>query len=131
VRPVKQHLPLRDGDTGWTLWSQVIGQARCTDTDLDPDEWFPVSTDSRRARHEAAAALAICARCPVRAECLVLSLQEWDIGQHGIWGGLVAADRAWLRRRLALARGLSRLMASPPGRHPGYPAAPDTARLGS
>lgn len=128
---VKQPSPLHDDDTGWTLWSKVIGQAGCADTDLDPDEWFPVSTDSRRARLEAAAALAICARCPVRAECLVLSLQQWDIGQHGIWGGLVAADRAWLRSRLAPARGLSRLIASPPGRHPGYLATPDTARLGN
>ena len=34
----------------------------------------------------------------------MLSLRHWDIGQHGTWGGLVAADRAWLRRRLARAR---------------------------
>jgi hypothetical protein len=36
----------------------------------------------------------------VRGHCLTLSLQHWDIGQHGIWGGLVAADRAGLRRRV-------------------------------
>jgi hypothetical protein len=36
----------------------------------------------------------------VRGHCLTLSLQHWDIGQHGIWGGLVTADRARLRRRM-------------------------------
>jgi hypothetical protein len=30
---------------------------------------------------------------------LCLSLRRWTIGQHGVWGGLVAADRAALRRR--------------------------------
>jgi Transcription factor WhiB len=66
---------------------------------LDPDQWFPVSADPGRARQEAAAAIAICATCPVRGQCLTLSLHRWDIGQHGVWGGLVAADRARLRRR--------------------------------
>jgi hypothetical protein len=35
----------------------------------------------------------------VRTECLAFSLRDWDIGQHGVWGGLVAAERAALRRR--------------------------------
>jgi hypothetical protein len=57
-----------------------------------------------QARHETAAAIAVCTGCPVRAQCLELSLRHWDIGQHGIWGGLVAADRAPLRRRWAAGR---------------------------
>lgn len=32
--------------------------------------------------------------------CLALSLRHWEIGQHGAWGGLVAAERAALRRRM-------------------------------
>jgi hypothetical protein len=36
----------------------------------------------------------------VRGHCLALSLQRWDIDQHGVWGGLVAADRARLCRRV-------------------------------
>ena len=52
-----------------------------------------------RARAEAARALAVCAACPVRAECLELSLRTWSgAGQHGIWGGLVEADRNSLRQ---------------------------------
>ena len=66
---------------------------------LDPDEWFPVSTEAEAARREAAGAIAICTACPVRGACLELSLRHWTIGQHGVWGGLVAADRAALRRR--------------------------------
>jgi hypothetical protein len=31
--------------------------------------------------------------------CLELSLRHWNVGQHGVWGGLVATDRAYLRRR--------------------------------
>jgi WhiB family transcriptional regulator, redox-sensing transcriptional regulator len=81
------------------LWARVARFARCADSGLGPDEWFPVSFDAARARHEAAAAIAVCAGCPVRAQCLELSLRHWDIGQHGVWGGLIAADRARLRRQ--------------------------------
>jgi len=78
-------------------WARVIRQARCADDSLDPDQWFPVSAMAGKARQEAAAAIAICTTCLVRAECLALSLRHWDIGQHGVWGGLVAAERAALR----------------------------------
>jgi hypothetical protein len=81
------------------LWARVARQARCADSGLDPDQWYPVSIESARARHEAAAAIAVCTSCPVRAQCLELSLRHWDVGQHGVWGGLVATDRASLRRR--------------------------------
>jgi hypothetical protein len=79
--------------------ARVAGQAWCADSGLDPDQWYPVSTNPARVRHEAAAAIAVCASCPVRHQCLELSLRHWDIGQHGVWGGLVATDRAHLRRR--------------------------------
>jgi Transcription factor WhiB len=86
------------------LWALVIRHARCADGSLDPDQWFPVSDDPSRARQEAAAAIAICTTCPVRSHCLTLSLQHWDIGRHGVWGGLVAADRTRLRRRLRVGQ---------------------------
>jgi hypothetical protein len=81
------------------LWARVIRYARCADSTLDPDQWFPVSADADKARHEAAAAITVCTTCLVRTQCLALSLRFWDIGQHGVWGGLVPADRAALRRR--------------------------------
>jgi len=86
------------------LWARVTRSARCADGVLDPDEWFPVSEPAGAARQEAAAAIAVCAACLVRGECLALSLRHWDIGRHGVWGGLVAADRARLRARLRAGR---------------------------
>jgi hypothetical protein len=76
------------------LWAPVIRYARCADSTLDPDEWFPVSAEAGKARHEAAAAITDCTTCLVRTQYLALSLRSWDIGQHGVWGGLVPADRA-------------------------------------
>ena len=90
--------------TDQALWARVARFARCADGVLDPDQWFPVSVPARVARREAAAAIAVCAACLVRGECLSLSLRHWDIGRHGVWGGLVAADRAQLRARLRAGR---------------------------
>jgi hypothetical protein len=74
---------------------------RYSDGGLDPDQWFPVSADpgwpGRRPRRSLSARPAPC------AYCLTLSLQHWDIGQHGVWGGLIA-DRARLRRQMPPAR---------------------------
>ena len=98
TRPVTGHF------TGRSLWTQVVTYARCAEGGLDPDEWFPVSTEAGTARREAAVAIAVCAACPVRGQCLALSLRYWDIGQHGVWGGLVAAERAQMRARLPAYR---------------------------
>jgi Transcription factor WhiB len=95
--------PAADG----SLWIQVISSARCAESVLDPDGWFPVSPKPEIARFEADTAIVICMACPVRALCLELSLRHWDIGQHGIWGGLVPAGRARLRRRWPARQGMS------------------------
>ena len=75
------------------LFGRVYRQARCATSCLEPDEWFPLTADVGRAREQAARAIAICAGCPVRADCLELSLRHsFGIGAHGVWGGLVAED---------------------------------------
>ena len=96
-RPVQ----CRSGEqTDRELLGRVYRQARCARSCLDPDEWFPLTTDVARAREQAARAIAICAGCPVRADCLELSLRHsFGIGAHGVWGGLVAEERRALRRR--------------------------------
>lgn len=83
---------------GQAVWAGITRKARCADGALHPDQWFPVSPQPEIARREAAGAIAICSACPVRAQCLEFSLQHWNVGQHGVWGGLVPADRAALRR---------------------------------
>ena len=49
----------------------------------------------REARE--AKAKAVCASCPVRAQCLDYAL--WKPVKHGIWGGLNEEERARERRR--------------------------------
>jgi hypothetical protein len=49
------------------LSEQVIRYARCADSNLDPDDWFPVSMETDKARQEAAAAITVCTGCVVRA----------------------------------------------------------------
>ena len=97
--------PVPNPVTDYQLWARVTRYARCADSGLDPDEWFPLSIEPATARHEASAAIAVCATCPVRTECLALSLRHWAVGRHGIWGGLVPADRARLRRLLSTDHG--------------------------
>ncbi len=94
----------RPSGPGRPSWSWVIRHALCWYVSLDPDQWFPASADAESTRHEAAAAIAICHGCPVRAQCLAVSLRDWDISQHGVWGGLVPAERATLRSRRRTAQ---------------------------
>ena len=66
--------------TDRALAAKVTAKARCAESTVDPDEWFPVSADEETARREAAPAIAICTVCPVRGACLELSLRHWSIG---------------------------------------------------
>ncbi|WP_020665978.1 WhiB family transcriptional regulator [Amycolatopsis nigrescens] len=68
-------------------------RAACRDE--DPELFFPISAVGPGAR-QAAAAKAVCARCPVRAECLGYAS---DNGlDHGIFGGLTEEERRELTR---------------------------------
>jgi WhiB family transcriptional regulator, redox-sensing transcriptional regulator len=110
-----RHLQMAGPSADQALWARVIRHARCADGSHDPDQWFPVSVEIEKARHEAAAAIAVCSSCPVRAQCLALSLRHWDIGQHGVWGGLVPPERAALRRlmRAHMARRARHVLLTP------------------
>ena len=79
------------------LWLIVDAGAACSSSGLSPDSWAPVSAPADAARREAAAAIKVCTTCRVRAECLELALRNWAVGQHGIWGGTVPAEREELR----------------------------------
>ena len=69
--------------TDRALQARISGpEARCVASVSDPDEWFPVTSEPARARAQSAHALALCAVCAVRAECLELALRRWaDAGR--------------------------------------------------
>jgi hypothetical protein len=102
------------GMADWELTGYVMSPlARCASTATHPDEWFPVSTTASAARAEASRALALCGVCPVRAECLELSLRHWrSAGRHGVWGGLVEAERAAARREWLAGAEVTALLCS-------------------
>lgn len=49
----------------------------------------------------AAAAKAICARCPVSDTCLSVALRNGE--RHGVWGGKTERERARIRRSIIRA----------------------------
>jgi WhiB family redox-sensing transcriptional regulator len=60
---------------------------------FEPDEFHP---EAWKAQTQAAAK-AVCARCPVREDCLDHALETGE--QFGIWGGLTADERREIRHR--------------------------------
>ena len=58
--------------------------------DADPDIFFPVSAVGP-GHDEVARAKAICARCPVRRQCLQFALATRQA--HGVWGGTTEEER--------------------------------------
>ena len=58
------------------------------------DFWFPEKADGSMNTVEMVMAKSICHSCPHKAECA-----EWGIKKeaYGIWGGLVAKERAAIR----------------------------------
>jgi WhiB family redox-sensing transcriptional regulator len=66
----------------------------------DPDLFFPISATSGSAG-QVGRAKAICAGCPVRADCLRFALDLRDM--QGIWGGTTDDERKKLRRARVVA----------------------------
>jgi WhiB family redox-sensing transcriptional regulator len=74
-------------------------RAACLDE--DPELFFPIGTTGP-ALAQVEEAKSVCARCPVRVECLQWAL---DTGvDQGIWGGLSEDERRSLKRRSARSR---------------------------
>lgn len=73
-----------------------VRQALCATSRADPDWFHP---GKRAKRGDVAAALALCAECHVRVECLQNALDYCD--PWGIWGGTTEPQRAVMRREAA------------------------------
>ena len=77
---------------------------------VDPELFFPIGT-GHVALAQTKLALAICATCAVRGDCLVWAL---DSGQEfGVWGGLSEDERRSLKRRRARERSHASPAATP------------------
>jgi hypothetical protein len=63
---------------------------------VEPELFFPVAESGPQWAAQVAEAKAVCAGCPVRAECLAFALERLP---YGIAGGLTAEERAVARRR--------------------------------
>ena len=74
-------------DTNWR------SDAACTG--VDSEIFFPALEDDPEAAEKAKA---ICAECPVREACLQYALATNQAA--GVWGGLDAAERRRMRRRI-------------------------------
>jgi hypothetical protein len=66
-------------------------QALCAET--DPDLFYPLKEENGIEGVEQAKRT--CGRCAVRYECLEYALERNE--KHGIWGGLLTAERQYLR----------------------------------
>ena len=77
---------MAENERDLTTWRRA---AACRD--LDTEVFFPLS------EADAGPAKAVCAGCPVRAECLefALATRQGD----GVWGGLTETERRRLGRR--------------------------------
>jgi WhiB family redox-sensing transcriptional regulator len=69
------------------------GEPPCATT--DPEMFF--LPKGLQATAEMRMAKALCAECPVKAECLTYALAANE--QYGIWGGLTANERGRLNRK--------------------------------
>lgn len=71
-----------------TAW---MARAACADADLSL--FFPEQKRGYHAISVVQAALAVCAGCPVRPECLEYGLSE----RFGVWGGTTEGKRRHIR----------------------------------
>lgn len=68
---------------------EFVTDGLCAQT--DPEIFFP------EKGHNGREAKKICARCPVRAECLAWALDRKE--RVGVWGGTTGHERDAMRRR--------------------------------
>lgn len=76
-------------------WRQLMERPewmrRAACAHANTDLWFPPRGD------DASRPKAVCAGCPVRAECLAYAMNNGE--KHGVWGGLSERERRRLRSR--------------------------------
>lgn len=76
----------------WAPRPEWFDEAACRG--VDPGLFHPARGDYAVERN----ALAICAGCPVRDQCLTHAVTHHEL--HGIWGGTSARERRDMRRQV-------------------------------
>lgn len=69
----------------------------------DPDWWFDYSEESGALCEKSAytkMAISICNRCDALEDCRAFAIQYSDL--HGVWGGLVPANRTRIRNNMGI-----------------------------
>jgi WhiB family transcriptional regulator, redox-sensing transcriptional regulator len=87
TRPDRSVIPANAPPRSW------LDLAACRE--VDPEIFFPISTTGA-AIGQVREAQAICARCPVTAECLDWAQRMGP--DYGVWGGTIPDERRALRR---------------------------------
>lgn len=87
-------MPARHREGGNYVNEHWTDRAACRAEGTDPELFFPVSY-SGPALWQVAAAKAVCARCPVAADCLSWALRAGET--DGIWGGTTPEERRAIR----------------------------------
>ena len=98
MRPMTPLMSPTSATRGWQL------QGGCRDA--DPDLFFHHDTEwGSVRRHREAAALRVCAECPVLRPCRQYALAQREI--DGVWGGLTQEQRheLWAGAARSTSRG--------------------------
>lgn len=72
-----------------------MARGACAAPEVDPDLHFPSGERGPAARRQIWQAKAVCASCPVMAECREYGMTEG----YGVWGGLSTSERREIRAR--------------------------------
>lgn len=82
------------------------GKGACT---RQGDDLFFPTGDTGNGRAQADRAKLVCARCPIRLDCLSWALENRE--DQGVWGGLTEKERRMLHRRKTTQWGRTRNVA--------------------
>jgi len=83
-------------DVSKSFMEPVVGkQAACAT--VEPELFFPLYTVGGTGEAHEAQAKAVCARCPIKFECLEFALHTGD--DWAILGGMTPAERRSLKRK--------------------------------
>ncbi len=90
--------PARTGQGAALARGASERRARLACEESDPEAWFTLETREWAKLQ--------CSRCPARAACLQLALQQRET--HGVWGGLDERERRRLERARVRPTGVRR-----------------------